>query len=108
MITKTKGISGSAKSKTYHFCFEGKDRMRKHYSFAGVSKGSPYGTQLCLQSVVCYTALPTDVKNEVAPHKQTHFERQENRAECTSGQASKFRLVFRKAWRDIVLNCRTS
>jgi len=75
-----------------------KDGMREHFSFAGVSKGRPFGTQLCLQSVVCYTALPTDAKNEVAPYRQTHFEWQENEAEYTSGEASIFRPVFRKAW----------
>lgn len=41
---------------------------RSHQRKQGFPKGelSPFGTQPCLQGVVCYTALPTDGKNSAA------------------------------------------
>lgn len=60
-------------------------------------KGSPEGksgTQPCLQGVVCYTALPTDGKNEVAPDRQPHFLSAGKRGGIYERKASNFRPVF--------------
>ncbi len=37
-----------------------------HDTALGVSKGYPFGTRLCLQSVVCYTLCRRCCENEVA------------------------------------------
>ena len=39
-----------------------------------VSKGYPFGTRLCLQSVVCYTLCRRCCENEVAPGRARAFE----------------------------------
>ena len=39
----------------------------------GVSKGYPFGTRLCLQSVVCYTLCQRCCENEVANREGKHI-----------------------------------
>ena len=61
----------------------------------GVSKGgkAPFGTRLCLQSVVCYTLCRRWCENAVAGVGQGHLKQQENRAVFGAGQAANTGLV---------------
>ena len=44
----------------------GKCEIFSLYLLSGVSKGAPFGTRLCLQSVVCYTLCRRCCENAVA------------------------------------------
>ena len=58
--------TGAADNKTGWISSTGKVRDIQPVLLSGVSKGAPFGTRLCLQSVVCYTLCRRCCENAVA------------------------------------------
>jgi len=63
---KTNGKFTAISVEFYQGCFVEPQECVHTFWRLGISKGNSFCTQLCLQSVVCYTHLPTAVQNRTA------------------------------------------